>query len=82
MFMQGEEWAKKNLECFAGSFTELKHDTILYTKQVMAEMGGGYEEEPDDRGYVEPEPLVSARFAELSDRTAEGLRKYGMLSAA
>lgn len=82
MFMQGEEWAKKNLECFAGSFTELKHDTILYTKQVMAEMGGGYEEEPDDRGYVEPEPLVYARFAELSERTAEGLKKYGMLSAA
>lgn len=82
MFMQGEEWAKKNLECFAGSFTELKHDTILYTKQVMAEMGGGYEEEPDDRGYVEPEPLVYVRFAELSDRTAEGLKKYGMLSAA
>lgn len=82
MFMQGEEWAKKNLECFAGSFTELKHDTILYTKQVMAEMGGGYEEEPDDRGYVEPEPLVYARFAELSDRTAEGLKKYGMLSDA
>ena len=53
MFMQNEEWAKKNLECFAGSYTELKHDTVLYSKQVMAEMGGGMEEEPDDRGYVE-----------------------------
>ena len=80
MFMQGEEWAKKDLECFAGSFTELKHDTVLYTKQVMAEMGGGWEEEPDDRGYVEPEPLVYARFADLSDRTAYGLKEYGMLT--
>ena len=81
-FMQSEEWAKKNLECFAGSFTELKHDTVLYTKQVIAEMGGGgWEQEPDDRGYVEPEPVVYARFANLSDRTAQGLRKYGMLSA-
>lgn len=79
-FMQGEEWAKKDLECYAGSFTELKHDTVLYTKQVMAEMGGGWLEEPDDRGYVEPEPLVYARFADLSDRTAQGLWKYGMLN--
>lgn len=78
-FMRSEEWAKKNLECFAGSYTELKHDTVLYSKQVMAEMGGGYEEEPDDRGYVEPEPVVYARFADLSERTAQGLKKYGML---
>ncbi|MCI8380193.1 MAG: DUF3160 domain-containing protein [Lachnospiraceae bacterium] len=82
VFMQNEEWTKKNLECFAGSFAELKHDTVLYTKQVMAEMGGGMEEEPDDRGYVEPEPLVYARFNRLAVQTAEGLKKYGMLHAA
>lgn len=81
-FMQNAEWAKKNLECFAGSFTELKHDTVLYSKQVIAEMGGGMEEEPDDRGYVEPEPLVYARFADLASLTAEGLQRYGMLDAA
>lgn len=79
VFMQNGEWAKKNLECFAGSFTELKHDTVLYAKQVMAEMGGGMEEEPDDRGYVEPEPLVYTRFNRLALQTAEGLEKYGML---
>lgn len=83
VFMQSEEWQKKDLECFAGSFTELKHDTILYAKQVIAEMGGGgYEQEPDDRGYVEPEPVVYARFVELADRTAQGLEKYGMLGNA
>ena len=54
--MQNEEWTKKNLECFAGSFAELKHDTVLYTKQIMAEMGWYMEEVTDDRGYVEPEP--------------------------
>lgn len=79
VFMQNDEWTKKNLECFAGSFTELKHDTVLYTKQVMAEMGGGMEEEPDDRGYAEPEPLVFARFCALASQTAEGLEKYRML---
>ncbi len=82
VFMQNNEWTKKNLECFAGSFTELKHDTVLYSKQVMAEMGGGMDEEPDDRGYVEPEPLVYERFASLSSMTAEGLKAYGMLSSA
>lgn len=82
IFMQNEEWRKKDLECFAGSFTELKHDTVLYTKQVMAEMGGGMEEEPDDRGYVEPEPLVYSRFHRLAVLTAEGLKKYNMLDSA
>lgn len=82
MFMQNGEWSKKNLECFAGSFTELKHDTILYSKQVIAEMGGYGEEELDDRGYVEPEPLVYAKFANLADQTAKGLEQYGMLSSA
>lgn len=78
MFMQNEEWTKKNLECFAGSFTELKHDTVLYTKQVLAEMGG-WDEELDNRGYVEPEPLVYERFANLASLTAQGLKEYKML---
>lgn len=82
IFMQSEEWSKKDLECFAGSFTELKHDTILYSKQVMAEMGGGMEEEPDDRGYVEPEPLVYERFTTLATKTLDGLKQYRMLSDA
>ncbi len=81
VFMQSEAWQKKNLECFAGSFTELKHDTILYNKQVMAEMGDAYDENADDRGYVEPEVLVWLRFQNLADLTAQGLRNYGMLSA-
>jgi len=38
-----------------GSWTELKHDTILYAKQVMAEMGGGGPQTPP-HGYVEPNP--------------------------
>ncbi len=82
MFMQNDEWTKKDLETFAGSFTELKHDTILYSKQMMAEMGGGWEEDKDYRGYVEPEPLVYLRFESLARDTAEGLKKLGYLSDA
>lgn len=78
-FMQTEVWWQKDLETFAGSYTELKHDTVLYSKQVLAEMGGG-EEEVDDRGYVQPEPLVYAKFSLLAKQTAEGLASYGMIS--
>ncbi|MBO4889550.1 MAG: DUF3160 domain-containing protein [Lachnospiraceae bacterium] len=79
-FMQNDEWTKKDLETFAGSYTELKHDTVLYSKQVMAEMGGGWDDEKDFRGYVEPEPLVFSRFEKLARNTADGLQKFGYLS--
>ena len=80
VFMQSDAWKKKDLETFAGSYTELKHDTILYSKQIMAEMGGGDEPDKDFRGYVEPEPLVYSRFANLSENTAKGLKGYGYLT--
>lgn len=81
MFMQNDAWAKKDIECFAGSYTELKHDTVLYAKQVMAEMGGGDIPEYDDRGYVQPEPLVYERFKFLTDETRGGLKDRGLLSS-
>lgn len=79
-FMQSDAWAKKDIETFAGSFTELKHDTVLYAKQVMAEMGDGEIPEYDDRGYVQPEPLVYARFEYLADATREGLLEREKIS--
>lgn len=81
-FMQNEAWTRKNLNSFLGSWTELKHDTVLYAKQVYAEMGGAGMEERDDRGYVEPEPVLYSRLAGLSTATAEGLRHYGVLRDA
>lgn len=78
-FMRGEKWAKRNLECFAGSFTELKHDTILYSKQVMAEMGGVFMPEVDDRGYVQPEPEIFRALADLSRITLSCLSDAKML---
>lgn len=78
-FMNNQAWTRKQLETFLGSWTELKHDTILYAKQVYAEMGGG-EEQLDDRGYVEPNPVVYARLAALTRMTIEGLNSRGLLS--
>lgn len=79
MFMQSGQWNVRSLEGFLGSYAELKHDTILYSKQAMAEMGGGWDEEIDDRGYVEPEPVIYSRFAVLAENTMKGLKDYGML---
>ncbi len=78
-FMRNSAWTRKSLEGFMGSLTELKHDTVLYSKQFMAEMGGGDMEKVDDRGYVEPEPEVFGRLAELTGRTLDGLSKAGMI---
>ena len=78
-YMTSEAWQKKNLETFAGSYTELKHDTVLYAKQMMAEMGGGDEVVLDDRGYVDPEVEVYQRFALLARQTADGLDALGYL---
>ncbi len=79
-FMRNLAWVRKGLNTFLGSWTELKHDTILYAKQVYAEMGAGGPDEKDDRGYVEPEPYVYARLASLIKMTSEGLEMRGLLT--
>ncbi|MCX6874339.1 MAG: DUF3160 domain-containing protein [Verrucomicrobia bacterium] len=40
-FMRTRPFAAKNAESMLGSWTELKHDTVLYAKQAYAEMGEG-----------------------------------------
>ncbi len=79
-FMTNDEWQKKSLESYLGSYTELKHDTVLYAKQVMAEMGGGDDTVYDDRGYVEPEPELYDRLYTLTKNTSYGLDKLGVIS--
>ena len=81
-FMQSTLWQTHSLETYAGSFTELKHDTILYAKQMMAEMGGAEIPQSDDRGYVEPEPAVYAALCSLVGQTSAGLDRFRMLSDA
>ncbi|MGE5483460.1 MAG: DUF3160 domain-containing protein [Ignavibacteriales bacterium] len=78
-FMRNSAWARKDLNTFLGSWVELKHDTILYSKPVYAEAGGG-DMGVDDRGYVEPNPPVYARLASLAKMTREGLKSRGLLN--
>jgi len=79
-FMTNQAWARKDLTAYLGSWTELKHDTILYAKQAYAELGGAPIEEKDDRGYVEPNVHLYARLAGLLKMTKEGLQIRNLLS--
>ena len=40
--MLNQAWAHKELNTFLGSWTELKHDTILYTKQNYAKWAAAW----------------------------------------
>ncbi|MCL5736314.1 MAG: DUF3160 domain-containing protein, partial [Actinobacteria bacterium] len=77
-FMKTKAWARKSLNAALGSWTELRHDTILYAKQsVTAEGDGG--EEPEAPGYVEPYPGFYARIGELAGALRQGLMDYGLI---
>jgi hypothetical protein len=78
LFMRSTAWVRKSLNTVLGSWTELKHDTILYAKQVMAEMGGGAPLEPP-HGYVEPDPEAYGRLWSLAKMTYDGLQSRSIL---
>ncbi len=79
-FMRTQPWALKSLNASLGSWTELRHDTILYAKQsVTAEGEGG--EEPVTVGYVEPYPAFYDKIAELADSLSGMLTEYALLDA-
>jgi hypothetical protein len=73
-FCQGVAWSHKQLQAALGSWTELKHDTLLYTRQTyshtqsaMAGVGKGGMAPPQPKlihGYVEPAPEVYAALAQ------------------
>jgi len=81
-FMGSTAWLDKQINTALGSWAELKHDTILYAKQVYAEMGGG--PMPPDPvppiNYVEPVPHFYARLAALTTMTREGLAGRELLT--
>lgn len=68
----------KELTTYMGSYTELKHDTLLYVKQAYAEMGAGWDDcslmgippaLPVPKWYVEANIELIDRLMTLSDNT-------------
>ncbi len=79
-YMQGKLFPIKQLQTFLGSYTELKHDTLLYVKQNFAEGGDGSDEKlpPVPKGFVEPNMAFWQELARLVEYTAAGFEKYGL----
>jgi hypothetical protein len=78
-FMRSNAWTAKSLEAAFGSYTELKHDTILFSKQLIAEGGGPSERKPP-RNWVEPDPVVYSRLGEVVNLLKQGLAKRDLLT--
>ena len=78
-FMRTDAWAAKALQSGLGSYAELKHDTILYTKQAVAEGGDGAPI-PERRNWVEPEPVAFARLAAMAGLMRAGLDTRDLLT--
>ena len=73
-FMRNIAWQDKSLVTALGSWTELRHDTILYAKQSMvAECGDGEGPPPPIPGYVEPQVEVYERLSWLLKLNKAGL---------
>ncbi|MBN1136477.1 MAG: DUF3160 domain-containing protein [Anaerolineae bacterium] len=80
-FMRAPAWVDKDLHTWLGSWTELRHDTILLAKQSATTVVVCGRPEPEaTRGYVEPQPEVYARLAALTAQMQTGLHGRGLLS--
>jgi hypothetical protein len=72
-FVFSEAYPDKTLVSSCGSWTQLRHDTILYAKMTAISIGFGgphVEKPPEDIGYVEPKPRLFRQLA----RGAAGLQ--------
>jgi hypothetical protein len=73
-FMQGTAWQDKELNTALGSWTQLRHDFILYGKQTYIPCPWA-----QGPGLVEPVPDTFDRLADLCDQVYGALDGYDML---
>lgn len=82
-YMQTEAWAAKSLQTGFGSYTELKHDTLLFAKQSSAGEGEGPEPPAwEPQHWVEPDPVTIGRLAGVAQLMRDGLAARGLLPDA
>jgi len=84
-YMRGPTYASRKLESLLGSWTELKHDTVLYAKQSYAEAGEGgspAKEPPVPLGFVEPQLRFWAELERLARFAAAGFTRHKLLPDA
>jgi len=79
-FMTQPAWLDEKLNTALGSWTELRHDTILYAKQSYTVLTMAPEQPPP--GYVEPLPSLYSRLGGLCNMTMTGLESLGLLNSS
>jgi hypothetical protein len=84
-FMSTEAWQEKELNTALASWTELRHDTILYAKQSYTMKATSIPVMPEEKpvtGYVEPVPEFYNRLLALTTMTKEGLDEMEVLDSS
>jgi len=80
-FMQTEAYTDKALNATLASWSQLRHDTILYAKQSYTmEKSAVRPPATVTLGYVEPLPALYAELVAINTMTREGLKALGVLS--
>ena len=83
VYMTTKNWSDKELNTALASWTELKHDTILYGKQSYTPRVTAAPHEPQEKntpGQVEPTPLFYNKLLALTEMTEKGLLKLNVLN--
>jgi hypothetical protein len=85
-YMQSEAFAAKNFTSMVGSYTQLKHATVLYAKQLYAEGGEGGETDgklpPAPKGFVQPDLAFWREMERMSAFAAAGFAKHKLIPDA
>ena len=77
-FMRTQAWQEKELNAALASWTQLRHDTILYAKQSYTPVRVSLP--PQVSGYLEPVPEFYGRLLALTQMTRQGLSDLDALS--
>ncbi len=77
-FMRTQAWRRSRLNAALASWTQLRHDTILYNKAHAAPPPAGRIHLPP--GYIEPNPVFWGRLLSLTRMTSNGLKDFNVLT--
>ena len=81
-FMQTTAWQDKALTTTLASWTELRHDTILYAKQSYTMVESAMPMPTPEKevvGYIEPVPEFYNRLLAVTRMTTDGLERMDVL---
>ncbi len=82
-FMQTQAWQRSRLHTSLASWAQLRHDTILQSKQVYAVpiTAVRFPVPPTPPpGYIEPVPVFWERLLKLTQMTSQGLEELNVLT--